>query len=128
MDGLQHGRGAPPPRADDGTLARLDALGILARWMDDGAFPDRMMGGVPQFRRPFVMDLAYTTVRRCRALAFAVDSFVQRRPESLYAQAALLAGAAQILEMPSVADHAAVSSTVEALKKFVDYLAFMGYN
>ena len=107
-----------PHRAalDDGTLARADALGILARWTDTGEFPDRMLGAVPPFRRGFVMDLVYTTVRNARALAFAVDSFVRERPEHPHAYPALLLGAAQILLMPDVAPHAAVHSTVEALK------------
>ena len=104
------------PAPDDGTLARADALEILARWTDTGEFPDRMLGSVPPFRRGFVMDLVYTTVRNARALAFAVDSFVRERPEHPHAYPALLLGAAQILLMPDVAPHAAVHSTVEALK------------
>ena len=111
-NGTDHGR-AP----DDGTLARIDALGILARWEETGEFPDRMLGQVPPFRRPFVMDLVYATVRNARALAFAADSFVRRPPEQPHAYAAALLGAAQILLMPDVAQHAEVHSTVEALKR-----------
>ena len=101
---------------DDGTLARAEAMRILMRWMETGEFPDRMFGGIPPFRRPFVMDLTYTAVRRCRALDWVLEDFVQRRPESAATQAALLLGAAQIREMTTVAPHAAVSATVEALK------------
>ena len=101
---------------EDGTLARADALRILRRWTENGDFPDRMFGDVPPFRRPFVMDLVYATVRRCRALSFAVDSFVRARPNRPFAYEALLLGAAQILEMPDVAQYAAVDSTVEAYK------------
>lgn len=101
---------------NDGALARADALRILARWTESGDFPDRMLGAVPPFRRPFVMDLVYTTVRRCRALSFAVDSFVRCRPDRPFAYEALLLGAAQILEMPDVAQYAAVDATVEAYK------------
>ena len=32
---------------DDGVLARIDAIGMLRRWMETGDFPDRMMVGVP---------------------------------------------------------------------------------
>lgn len=103
-------------RPDDGTLARMDALKILTRWMDTEEFPDRMLTSVPPFRRGFVMDLVYTTVRNVRALAFAVDQFAERRPTQPYAYAALLLGAAQILKMDDVAEHAEVFSTVEALK------------
>lgn len=107
---------AAPRRPDDGTLSRIDAIRVVARWMDSGEFPDRMLGGVPPFRRPFVMDLVYTTVRRVRALTFALDAFVSRRPAQPCAWPALVVGAAQILDMEDVPDHAAVSSTVEALK------------
>jgi len=114
METLEHTPAASP---DDGTLARIDALEILSRWEESGEFPDRMLGDVPPFRRPFVMDLVYTTVRNARALAFAVDSFVRRPPEQRHAYAAALLGAAQILLMPDVAQHAEVHSTVEALKR-----------
>ena len=90
---------AAPRRPDDGTLSRVDAVRIVARWMDSGEFPDRMLGGVPPFRRPFVMDLVYTTVRRVRALTFALDAFVSRRPAQPCAWPALVVGAAQILDM-----------------------------
>ena len=67
---MEHGFPERPPRAalDDGTLARVDALGILARWMDSGEFPDRMLGDVPPFRRGFVMDLVYTITPDMRSL------------------------------------------------------------
>ena len=101
---------------DDGTLSRIDAIRVVALWEETGDFPDRMLGGVPPFRRGFVMDLVYTTVRRVRALSFALDSFVPRRPRQRFAWPALLVGAAQVLDMEGIPEHAAVSSTVEALK------------
>lgn len=104
------------PREDDGTLARCDALRILSRWMDTEEFPDRMFGAVPPFRRGFVMDLVYATVRNVRALAFAIDRLVARRPERTADHAALLLGAAQMLKMRDVAEYAAVSATVDAYK------------
>ena len=114
------------PRPDDGALSRIDAIRVVARWMETGEFPDRMLGGVPPFRRGFVMDLVYTTVRRARALSFALDGFVSRRPAQPHAWPALLVGAAQIFDMEGVPDHAAVSSTVEALK-FLDGPACTGF-
>lgn len=114
------------PRPDDGALSRIDAIRVVARWMETGEFPDRMLGGVPPFRRGFVMDLVYTTVRRVRALSFALDGFVSRRPAQPHAWPALLVGAAQIFDMEGVPDHAAVSSTVEALK-FLDGPACTGF-
>ena len=40
-----------PSTPDDGTLSRCDALRILDEWMQTDAFPDRMFGRVPAFRR-----------------------------------------------------------------------------
>ncbi len=100
---------------DDGVLARIDAIQILKRWMDTNEFPDRMMGGVPPFRRGFVMDLVYTTLRNVRALDYVLEPLIQREPQN-HAMPALLVGACQILKMPDVAEHAAVHATVEALK------------
>ena len=100
---------------DDGVLARVDAIEILRRWMDTGDFPDRMMVGVPPFRRGFVMDLVYTTLRNVRALDYVLEPLVQREPAD-HAMPALLVGACQLLKMPDVADHAAIHATVEALK------------
>lgn len=100
---------------DDGVLARADAIQILRRWMDTEEFPDRMMVGVPPFRRGFVMDLVYTTLRHVRALDYVLEPLVQREPPE-HAMPALLVGACQILQMPDVAEHAAVHATVEALK------------
>lgn len=83
--------------------------------MDTDEFPDRMMGGVPPFRRGFVMDLVYTTLRNVRALDYVLEPMIQREPQD-HAMPALLVGACQILKMPDVAEHAAVHATVEALK------------
>ena len=101
---------------DPGTRTRVDAIRILKRWTDTGDFPDRLFGEIPSARRGFAMDLVYATVRNVRALDFALRSFLAREPEHPHAAVALLLGAAQILKMPDVAEHAAVFSTVEALK------------
>ena len=77
MDGNRTPSGQP----DAGTRTRIDAIRILARWEETGEFPDRMLGDVPAFRRGFVMDLVYTTVRNARALAFAVDGLVRTRKQ-----------------------------------------------
>ena len=112
MDGNRTTSGQP----DAGTRTRIDAIRILKRWTDTGDFPDRMFGEIPSARRGFAMDLVYATVRNVRALDFALRSFLSREPEHPHAALALLLGAAQILKMPDVAEHAAVFSTVEALK------------
>ncbi|NLB70333.1 MAG: hypothetical protein GX804_11765 [Lentisphaerae bacterium] len=101
---------------DDGVLARIDAINILHRWMETEDFPDRMMISVPPFRRGFVMDLVYTTIRHLRAMDFVLEEFV-RRPPGTTAMAALLMGTCQLLKMQDVAEHAAIHATVEALRE-----------
>lgn len=113
---LSPDRGGAAGAPDAGTRTRADALRILKRWSDEGDFPDRMLGEIPSARRGFAMDLVYTTVRNVRALDFALKPFLAREPEHPHAYPALLLGAAQILKMPDVAEHAAVFATVEALK------------
>jgi len=101
---------------DDGTLARVDALRIIRDWMETEEFPDRNMAGVPPFRRGFVMDLVYTTLRHARALDFATAPFIRSEPQA-HAMPAVLIGACQLLKMDgNVAEHAAIHATVEALK------------
>ena len=100
---------------DDGVLARIDALKILRDWMDSAEFPDRKMAGVPPFRRGFVMDLVYTVLRNARALDFATAPFVRNEPQA-HVMPALLLGACQLIKMDTVAEHAAIHATVEALK------------
>ena len=65
--------------------------------------------------RAFVQDLAYTTVRRFRALRAVLGRFVPKWPKGEM-EALLLVGAAQILYMPDVPDFAAVNETVSAAK------------
>lgn len=100
---------------DDGVLARIDAIKIFQRWMETSDFPDRMMVGVPPFRRGFVMDLVYTTLRHVRALDTVLNPFIQRDPPD-HAMAALLLGTCQFLKMADIPEHAAIHATVEALK------------
>ncbi len=65
--------------------------------------------------RAFVQDLAYTTVRRFRALRSVLGQLVQKWPKGEM-EALLLVGAAQVLYMPDVPDFAAVNETVAAAK------------
>ncbi len=85
----------------------------MARWMETGDFPDRLIPDGPD--RAFVTDLVYTAVRHQRALQWALGRLMAKVPKG-ETGAALLAGACQLLLMPSVADYAAVNETVEAAK------------
>jgi 16S rRNA (cytosine967-C5)-methyltransferase len=93
--------------------SRRDAIFVLTRWLETRDFPDRMIPDSPD--RAFVTDLVYTAVRRYRTLTWALGQLVKKMPKG-ETEAALLAGACQILFMPSVADYAAVNETVEAAK------------
>ena len=94
--------------------ARREAIFVLACWLETGDFPDRMIADGPA--RAFISDLVFTTIRRLRSLDFALDRFVARRPTG-ETRAALLIGAAQLLFMPTVKEHAALYETVEAAKR-----------
>ena len=93
--------------------SRREAIFIVTRWLATQEFPDRMIPDVPD--RAFITDLVYTTVRRRRSLAWALERFLKKMPKG-ETEAALLVGACQLLFMPDVADYAAVNETVEAAK------------
>lgn len=97
-----------------GTESRAVAAEVVARWLKTGDFPDRLIGDDVR-DHAFVTDLVFCTVRRRRALEFALSRFVKKNPGN-EAMAVLLVGACQLLYMDSVADHAALHETVEAAK------------
>jgi 16S rRNA (cytosine967-C5)-methyltransferase len=98
---------------DAGILSRREAVFVLARWIETGDFPDRLLTDSPD--RGFVMDLVYGAVRWRRALEWALAQLMKRPPGG-ETQAALLAGAYQVLFMEDVPAYAAVHATVEAAK------------
>lgn len=93
--------------------SRREAIFIITRWLATQEFPDRLIPDSPD--RAFITDLVYTTVRRKRSLAWALEKFLKKMPKG-ETEAALLVGACQLLFMPDVADYAAVNETVEAAK------------
>ena len=97
-----------------GAESRAVAAEVIARWLKTGDFPDRLIGDDVR-DHAFVTDLVFGTVRRRRALEFALSRFVKKNPGN-EAMAVLLVGACQLLYLDSVADHAALNETVEAAK------------
>ena len=93
--------------------SRRAAAFAVARWIATHGHLNEMLPEGPD--RAFVQDLAYTTVRRFRALRAVLGRFVQKWPKGEM-EALLLVGAAQILYMPDVPDFAAVNETVSAAK------------
>ena len=97
-----------------GVDSRLAAATVVARWLKTGEFPERLIADNVR-DHAFVTDLVLTAVRRKRSLERALDRFVRKNPGP-DVRAALLVGACQLLFMPDVADHAAISATVEAVR------------
>lgn len=93
--------------------SRRAAAFVVARWIaTHGHLSDMLPNGSD---RAFVQDLAYTTVRRFRALRSVLGKLVAKWPKGEM-EALLLVGGAQILYMPEVPDFAAVNETVAAAK------------
>ena len=95
------------------TNSRRAAAFAVARWIATHGHLSEMLPDGPD--RAFVQDLAYTTVRRFRALRSVLGQLVPKWPKGEM-EALLLVGAAQILYMPDVPDFAAVNETVSAAK------------
>ena len=92
---------------------RRAAAFVVARWIATHGHLSDMLPNGPD--RAFVQDLAYTTVRRFRALRSVLGKLVAKWPKGEL-EALLLVGGAQILYMPEVPDFAAVNETVTAAK------------
>ena len=92
---------------------RRAAAFVVARWIATHGHVSEMLPEGPD--RAFVQDLAYTTVRRFRALRAVLGKLVTKWPKGEM-EALLLVGGAQILYMPDVPDFAAVNETVSAAK------------
>lgn len=92
---------------------RRAAAFAVARWIATHGHVSEMLPDGPD--RAFVQDLAYTTVRRFRALRSVLGKLVPKWPKGEM-EALLLVGGAQILYMPDVPDFAAVNETVTAAK------------
>lgn len=93
--------------------ARRDALFALALWKVRGAFPTQALA--PGEGHAFALELVGAALRHKATLEWALRRCVRRLPEGEL-WAALMIGAAQLLCLPAVPDHAAVAETVEAAK------------
>ena len=94
------------------------ALDVLVRVDTDGAYANVALpatlarSGLDERDRAFVTELVYGVTRRCRALDWALDAFLDMPPPPRV-RAALRLGAYQIIELDTPA-YAAVSATVAA--------------
>lgn len=94
--------------------ARATAARLVARWLETGDFPDRLLDEVSA-DRPFVMEVVYGVAKWRRLLDWMAGRYVKRDPDTA-THAHLLVGLYQIFRMSNVAEHAAVNETVEAAK------------
>ena len=106
------------------SAARRCAHAVLARVFDEGAFADvAFRAEAERMRldpreRAFAQQLAYGAVQRRATLDHLIAGFSSRPPDELDARVrdALRLGLLQLLFLDGVADHAAVSESVELAK------------
>lgn len=94
--------------------ARAVAAEIVARWMETGDFPDRMMNRV-RSDRAFVMEVVYGVVKWKRELEWVLKQCMKQLP-AIPVRSYLMVGLYQCLHMDSVEAYAAVNETVAAVK------------
>ena len=101
------------------SLARQVAFRVVRRVLEQGAYADRALEGegrrLDTRDRAFAQQLAFGTVQRQATLDHVIDLYVEREPPEV-ARAALQLGIYQLLFLDGVADHAAVSETVDLVK------------
>lgn len=94
--------------------ARREAIFALSLWQTQGTFPAQALAGSPVYGN--ALELVGAVLRHLSSLNWIVKQCVQRMPTGeLYI--ALLVGAAQLLYLPKMAEHAAIAETVEAAKQ-----------
>jgi 16S rRNA (cytosine967-C5)-methyltransferase len=94
--------------------SRAVAATMIARWMETGDFPDRMMNRV-RSDRGFVMEVVYGTVKWKRELEWVLKQCMKQMP-AIPLRAHMMVGLYQLLHMDSVESYAAVNETVAAVK------------
>jgi 16S rRNA (cytosine967-C5)-methyltransferase len=105
--------------------ARTVAHAVLARVFDEGAFADRAFraeadrAALDPRERAFAQQLAYGAVQRRATLDHLIAALSSRPPERLdpAVRDALRLGLLQLLFLDGVADHAAVSESVDLAKR-----------
>ena len=93
--------------------ARRDAIFALALWRIRGLFPTQTLKTAANHAD--ALELTNAVLRRMLSLEWVLKQCVKRMPTGEL-WAALMVGAAQLLVMPGMAEHAAIAETVEASK------------
>ena len=105
-------------------MSRRVAHAVLGRVFDEGAFTDRAFraeaerAGLDPRERALAQQLAYGVVQRRGTLDYLIERLSSRPPDELDPRVrdALRLGLLQLLFMDGIADHAAVSESVELAK------------
>lgn len=95
--------------------SRATAAAAIARWLDTGEFPDRLIEPV-EADRAFVMEMVHGIAKWRRQLEWILDRLADRRPDAEIS-ACVFVGLYQVFHMSAVVDYAAVNETVEAVKR-----------
>ncbi|MEI7436731.1 MAG: transcription antitermination factor NusB [bacterium] len=93
---------------------RTEAARIVARWLEQGTFPDRQVAGV-ETGRGAVTELVYGAVKQHRLLAWVLANCVEH-PPTLPVAAVMLIGVYELLDLER-APHAAVNEAVLAVRQ-----------
>lgn len=93
---------------------RREAIFALSLWQTQGTFPAQALAGSPVYGG--ALEIVGAVLRHRASLEWILKQCVQRLPSGELL-VALMVGAAQLLYMPSMAEHAAISETVEASKR-----------
>lgn len=94
--------------------SRAAAVSIVGKWLSAGTFPDRMVEQIVD-DRAFVMEVVYGIARWRRALEWIMLRLCDRQADER-AVPYLMVGLYQLFFMDTVAEYAAVSETVNAVK------------
>ena len=113
--GLRQNLKSPSTSASTISSARLTAARILAAWLKNNDFPDRLVDSVRR-EHSLVLELVFGVIRQYGPLDWMLSRLTARRPRPEWA-AVLLEGLVQMFFMERMAEHAAVHETVEAARQ-----------
>jgi 16S rRNA (cytosine967-C5)-methyltransferase len=93
---------------------RNRAARVILKWIEEGAFPDRLMADEKK-DRAFLMEVSYGAIKWKGELDWLMVRLANREPEPVV-RAHLLAALYQVFHMDTVEPYALVDETVEAVK------------
>lgn len=104
---------------------RLAAAGIIAAWLESGAFPDRELARVTA-GRPFVTEVVFGVIRHLRALRFFRERLAAREPAAPI-EAVLLAALYELFFLRDTPAYATLHEAVEVARALSGRPAAAGF-